>query len=184
MVLVSVIVVFVSMSLVYSRSVRESRANSLLSDCHPGHRLADVWAFPDHGVLAEGLSQGVGVVHVGGPAASPLVESVAEGLGLNCVVEHLVDSVSTTIEPHATHVQGQCATASPGYDSGVSRFRAVLRKRPEGGPARLPLPRRPEGAPAPYARGHFFDRPLAYRAQISKLRLIVYTSSSISSKVL
>ena len=77
---------------------------------------------------------------------------------------HLVDFVITTIGPHATHVQGQCATASPGYDSGVFGLCAVLRKRPEGGPARLPLPRRPQGAPAPYARGHFFDRPLAYRA--------------------
>ena len=179
-----------------------NRANGLFPDCHPGHGLADVWAAPDHAGLAEGLSQAVGVVHVGGPEAPPLIEALAEGSGLNCVVEHqgrsseyvdtvgaeefglgllpsglergqisgrgvapalpdpgvglrsvavlsaehlsdraeesgvevghLVDFVSTNIGPRATHVQGQCATASPGYDSGVSRFRAVLRKRPGG----------------------------------------------------
>ena len=44
----------------------------------------------------------------------------------------LVDSVSTNIGPNATHVQGQWTGSVIGTSPGVSRFRAVLRKRPGG----------------------------------------------------
>ena len=102
---------------------------------------------PDRGVLTPELSQAVGVVDVGRPLTSPLVE-VGPGAGLNGEVRgrHLVFHFGVPIlRQSATHVQGQCATALPGHG-------------PEGGPARLPLPRSTQGAPTPYARGHFFGR--------------------------
>ena len=76
------------------------RANGLFPDCHPGHRLADVGAAPDHAVLAEGLSQAVGVVDVRRPLTPVLVE-VGPGAGLNCPVcgKHLFSSVSTILGP-------------------------------------------------------------------------------------
>ncbi len=75
------------MSLVYSRSGGEYRANGLLVNCHPGHGLTDVWAFPDGGLLSEGHREVVGVVNVLGPEASPLIEFASEGSGLDCVVK-------------------------------------------------------------------------------------------------
>lgn len=58
------------------------RANGLFADCHPGHGLTDMGAAPDHAVLAEGLSQAVGVVDVRRPLTPMLVER-APGAGLN-----------------------------------------------------------------------------------------------------
>ena len=52
---------------------------------------------PDDCILTVGLCQAVGVVDVGCPVASPLIE-VAEGCGLNCE-HHLVCLLDLIIEP-------------------------------------------------------------------------------------
>ena len=79
---------------------------------------------------------------------------------------HPVDFVITTIGPRGAYVQGQCATASVGTSLGVSRFRAVLRKRPGGGQrgVRLVYPspgglrvRQPPTRAGTFLTGHLLD---------------------------
>ena len=66
--------------------------NAFASDCRPLHGLSTVGHFPDHLILTAGrltASDLIGVVHVGCPLASPLIEG-SEGCRLNGEVEHLL----------------------------------------------------------------------------------------------
>jgi len=92
------------------RSVKQERgdrfdARLVCSHRDPCHGVALVGAAPDHGVLAKGSGEAVGMVDIGCPVTTPLIEGT-EGSGLNCPVccqHEVVVCVVCIVDPRGQH---------------------------------------------------------------------------------